>query len=450
MEEYEGVRLFDDKLISTVNFDKEKQVSDLKEKQAELSSEYIRLHQADKLTREKKLQIDEELKKINSQIKRLEQSGKKVEQNASLFDVYSTAKKKSDELKRLHKEFFETTQKRKKDELKKQIERLEWDLIATTLKEEGKEAELKKLDDLKEMNIRPFFLWRLHYADVFQNGGFDIVIANPPYVQIKQIPWSDRKIFDKKFKSAVGRFNLFYFFLETASNIAKSAGVSTFIVPDRLLLNTQCDELRKWLLQGQTIIEIDSFAEGVFEYAVVDSIIILYRNEGSDSATIKAKVKATRENLDILSSREIPISYFLNSPNNQFDLSYEPQISNLLEKIKSQSVDLGSIAEVKDGIIQGKVADKLFLDHQVDSKSKRLLFGEDVTKFTIRFNNKWVNYKPDEMMRLEVKRRGPGVRHGLWMRIPEIFERNKILTRQTADEIIAVYDDENYYYGNVL
>ena len=145
MEEYEGVRLFDDKLISTVNFDKEKQVSDLKEKQAELSSEYIRLHQADKLTREKKLQIDEELKKINSQIKRLEQSGKKVEQNASLFDVYSTAKKKSDELKRLHKEFFETTQKRKKDELKKQIERLEWDLIATTLKEEERRRNLKSL-----------------------------------------------------------------------------------------------------------------------------------------------------------------------------------------------------------------------------------------------------------------------------------------------------------------
>jgi hypothetical protein len=450
LEEYEGVRLFDDKLISTVNFDKEKQVSDLKDRQAELSSEYIRLHQADKLTREKKQQIDEELKKINSQIKRLEQSGKKVEENASLFDIYSTAKKKSDELKRLHKEFFETTQKRKKDELKKQIEKLEWELIATTLQEEGKISELKKLDGLKKMNIRPFFLWRLHYADVFQNGGFDIVIANPPYVQIKQIPWSDRKIFEQKFRSAVGRFNLFYFFLETASTIAKASGISTFIVPDRLLLNTQCDELRKWLLQGQTIIEVDSFAEGVFEYAVVDSIIILYRNENSGSATIKAKVRATRDNLDVLESGEIPLSYFLNSPNNQFDLSYEPQISNLLTKIKSQSVDLGAIAEVKDGIIQGKVADKLFLDHRMDGKSKRLLFGENITRFTIRFNSKWVNYKPDEMMRLEVKRRGPGVRHGLWMRTPEIFERNKILTRQTADEIIAVYDDANCYYSNTL
>lgn len=54
------------------------------------------------------------------------------------------------------------------------------------------------------------------------------------------------------------------------------------------------------------------------------------------------------------------------------------------------------------------------------------------------------------MMELEVKRRGEGVRHGLWMRTPEIFERPKILTRQTADEIIASYDDQNFYYSNTL
>ena len=37
------------------------------------------------------------------------------------------------------------------------------------------------------------------------------------------------------------------------------------------------------------------------------------------------------------------------------------------------------------------------------------------------------------------------------MRDPRIFERPKILTRQTADEIIAAFDEsENYYYANTL
>lgn len=292
-----------------------------------------------------------------------------------------------------------------------------------------------------------FFETKYFFPEV--KDGFDVVIGNPPYVQIKQIPWSDRKIYENKFNSAVGRFNLFYFFLELSSKIAKPLGLSTFIVPDRLLLNTQCDYLRKWLLKEQTILEIDSFAEGVFD-AVVDSIIIIYENVSSNAENIKAKNQVALEFLEQNSAIEIPVSYFLNSPNTQFDLSYQPSISKLLDKIKAQSISLGKVSEIKDGIIQGKVADKLFLDDPLDNNSKPLLFGEDITRYSIRFNNKWVNYKPDEMMQLEVKRRGPGVRHGLWMRTPEIFERKKILTRQTADEIIAVYDSKNYYYSNTL
>lgn len=114
------------------------------------------------------------------------------------------------------------------------------------------------------------------------------------------------------------------------------------------------------------------------------------------------------------------------------------------------TVPLGKIGDVKDGIIQGKVADKLFLKKPIDKKSKPLLFGEDISKFNINFNNNWVNYKPEDMMAIEVKRRGEGIRHGLWMRTSKIFERNKILTRQTADEIIAAYDTKNYYYSNTL
>ncbi|MFH1422133.1 MAG: TaqI-like C-terminal specificity domain-containing protein [Planctomycetota bacterium] len=310
----------------------------------------------------------------------------------------------------------------------------------------------KQIDDLinKITNGHKEFDFEVYFSEVFhEKKGFDVVIANPPYVQIKQIPWNERKIYEKKFKSAVGRFNLFYFFLEITSKIVKPNGLSTFIVPDRLLLNTQCDELRKWLLQEQTILGIASFAEGVFQ-AVVDNIIIIYRNVRSCGENVKAKNRVTIDTLERVTASEIPITYFLDSPNSQFDLSYNPSISNLINKITAKSTSLGEISEIKDGIIQGKIADKLFLDKQINNDSKPLLFGEDVTRYSIKFNNKWVNYRPDEMMRIEVKRRGPGIRHGLWMRVPEIFERAKILTRQTADEIVAAYDTKCFYYSNTL
>jgi len=123
-------------------------------------------------------------------------------------------------------------------------------------------------------------------------------------------------------------------------------------------------------------------------------------------------------------------------------------VAKLLEKIKSQSIPLGEISEIKDGIIQSRIGEELFLKKKLDDDSKKLLFGKDIVKYNITFNNNWVNYKPNEMMKLELKRvkGAPGLR----LRSKEIFERNKILTRQTADEIIAAYDMENYYYSNTL
>ena len=237
--------------------------------------------------------------------------------------------------------------------------------------------------------------------------------------------------------------------MRKAGKLAAKTRFSSFIVPDRLLLNTQCGRLREWLINDQTLLEIDSFRDGVFD-AVVDSIIVFYQNEKNAKDDVKVKNRIDLNSLWQNMATRIPLSYFLESPSNQFDLSYKPSISNLLKKIKSESIPLSDISDTKDGIIQGKVADKLFLVNPIDDYSKPLLFGKDVTKYIIRFKNNWVNYKPSEMMQLEVKRRGVGVRHGLWMRTPEIFERPKILTRQTADEIIGAYDTEQYYYSNTL
>jgi type I restriction-modification system DNA methylase subunit len=310
--------------------------------------------------------------------------------------------------------------------------------------------QLGRLGEEERWRINAFD-WKDEFPEIFsgKNPGFDAVIGNPPYVQIKQIPWRDRKIYERKFKSAVGRFNIFYFFLELPGRLAKLSGISSFIVPDRLLLNTQCSELRKWLLEEQTIHEIDSFREGVFK-AVVDSIIITYQNINRSQDEILVKNRLTPESLSQEQGIKIPVSYFLDSPSKQFDLSYKPSIVRLWKKIKIDSKPLGDLADVRDGIIQGKIADKLFLNKPLDKDSKPLLFGKDVTRYSVCFNNKWVNYKPSEMMQIEAQRRGKGVRLGLWMRKREIFERPKILTRQTADEIIAAYDSDKIYYSNTL
>ncbi|MCG6538339.1 MAG: hypothetical protein L7F78_27385, partial [Syntrophales bacterium LBB04] len=212
----------------------------------------------------------------------------------------------------------------------------------------------------------------------------------------------------------------------------------------------QCDALRKWLLDDNQILEIVSFNEQVFETAVVDSIILTFENRIRQTNYIKAKTKASPLDINRIKEIEIPYLYITLSPSAQFDLNFNPSKYHLIEKLLNKSVPLETISESKDGIIQGKVEDNLFITKKIDNDSKPLLFGENVEKYKISFGNYWVNYKPKEMMVLEIKRRGEGVRPGLWMREPVIFERPKILTRQTADEIIAAFDKDNYYHANPL
>ncbi|ESU19178.1 Type I restriction-modification system methyltransferase subunit [Flavobacterium cauense R2A-7] len=275
---------------------------------------------------------------------------------------------------------------------------------------------------------------------------FDVVIGNPPYVQIKQIDAESKKRFTNSFKFATGRFNLFYLFIEITKKFSKENSITSYIVPDRLLLNTQCADIRKYLLTEQNINEIIAFGELVFESAIVDSIIITYSNSKRNKDFIKALTNCSIESLKSPKRTEIPYSHIDNSPNNQLDLNYNLEISNLINKIRNNCELYGNICNVKDGIIQSKIPDLLFLKDRKDEFSKKILFGRDIDSYKINWNNNWVNYNEVAMKSAEALRGGNGLR----LRNSSLFENKKILTRQTSDSIIAAYDVDNFYYANTL
>ena len=91
------------------------------------------------------------------------------------------------------------------------------------LKEQNKTSELKKIEQFKKSNTKPFFLWKLHFADVFENGGFDIVIANPPYLKERD----NKNVFESVNNSTFGekyhqgKMDFWCYFLHKAMDIAK-------------------------------------------------------------------------------------------------------------------------------------------------------------------------------------------------------------------------------------
>jgi hypothetical protein len=70
LEQFEGVKIFDTKLLTGPVADNDAALANLKERESTLSREYIRLHQADGLTKEKKYLLDRDLKNIQQSIKK--------------------------------------------------------------------------------------------------------------------------------------------------------------------------------------------------------------------------------------------------------------------------------------------------------------------------------------------------------------------------------------------
>ena len=341
------------------------------------------------------------------------------------------------DVEKLKARFFEETDHTLKARFKQDIERALSGCFETSKKDLGYEVT---------------FDFKINFSEVFHSGGgFDIVIQNPPYVQIKGIEPSDRRIYEQQYEFATGRFNLFYLFIERCTVLLKSGGIAAFIIPDRLLLNTQCKEIRRWLLNANEICGLVSFEDQVFETAVVDSILLFFQKKTREISSIKARRKVAQTDVRKSPETIIPIEYFELSPSSQFDLNYDFEKLSVMQKIRENGVELGSISETRDGIIQGKVEDRLFATSKLDNYSKRLLVGRNIQRYRISYAGDWVSYKPSEMMTLEMTRVKKGTGPGLRMRDPQIFERPKILTRQTADEIIGAYDEDTfYYYANTL
>ena len=147
------------------------------------------------------------------------------------------AKKIADELKYLHKELFEASQKSRKEEIRKQIEAMEWELIEATLQEQGKDTSpLKDLEQYKKTKTRPFFLWKLHFAEAFQEKeGFDVVIANPPYVRhegIKSIKPQLAKAFGDFY---CGTADIYTYFYKCGVDLLRTGGHLCFISPNKFM-----------------------------------------------------------------------------------------------------------------------------------------------------------------------------------------------------------------------
>lgn len=366
--------------------------------------------------------------------------------------------RKQDILKVIFKkqaEYFNERNSGKKKELKREIEGLENFLIETTLRLNGNEKKLEEIKKGRKERRKPYFLWKLEFAKVFkENGGFDIVIGNPPYVNIYSIKQDEKKFYLKKYKSAKKKYDLYILFMELALNLLKMNGTSSLITSNKWLSQAYGEGIRNIYLEND-IKKIINFKFDIFKSAKVSTSISVLNKKNNKDENKKFEVleidfdgnnylldKKTYSSLEeILTKNNFSkLSYKMinQSEEKNFRINLTDKKIKLIEKIKSQSIRLDEICYINYGLRGNSEKLNVGKDYFIKStneeeKYKSYFEGKDIVKW--KFNsNLFFDYQPDLHYNSMFK---------------EIFENEKLVSTEVIGKgSFKIAFDKNKRYNN--
>ena len=166
--------------------------------------------------------------------------------------------------------YYNCHQHEKKVELRKDI--------AYTLRQQIRDRGISlNLDADKLIGNDHFFLWHTWFNDVFSQGGFDIVIGNPPYIRQEKMEHAYKRLLCNIYPNVgEGTADILVYFFGLGINILREKGVLTFITSNKFLKTKYGKSIRNTFANEVDIISfIDFFELPVFHNASTDAGITL-------------------------------------------------------------------------------------------------------------------------------------------------------------------------------
>ncbi len=332
--------------------------------------------------------------------------------------------------------------------------------LAAILQESG-DALDKALDD--GPILLPFFKSDFLYKDLdggktglgkLLGGPISAIVGNPPYISFyakgaKKISGREKEYYRKNYRMGKGRINTFCLFIERSFDLLSHGGTLGFIVPNTLLIMKSFEPLRRHLLDEGWLKSIVDLSLKVFPEVEVPTCILAVEKRDPRALPFPRQVNTgfwesargqAPGNLERTDQDD-----FLKLPWSMFNIHIRSADKGVLEAIEQAGKPLGGMFEVRDGINPANMAKKLVVksDSKMPNPYKRLLRGKDINTYQLSWDNMWVRYDRD----FADKEKG----EYYFLREERIFrESPKILTRQTANRIVAAWDDKGYYALNSL
>lgn len=271
-------------------------------------------------------------------------------------------------------------------------------------------------EDIHELknNLGISFISKLDFAEVFKDKeGFDIVIANPPYVFTRKMKFSNefkyyiQRNYLCKLKSAShgraqqsGKINLFSLFVMKGISLCSDKGIMTYIIPNTILRTTTYDVYRKYMLDNSRILQIVDLGGGIFDGVTAATILTTLQKECSPEARNSNRVKSIFNIADLEKERfrvnNIRQDSFYNNVSHAFNIFVDEVMSKLMVKISNNKQPL---REFCLDIIEGIVAHKNLMAEPKTPNSFPLLEGKNIKKYSVTHPQKNIIWNKQKIHR---------------------------------------------------
>lgn len=370
----------------------------------------------------------------------------------------------------LVKSYFSITDHTLRAQRRRQIDKYVKDYIKVCA--EGNHEVQDAVDELEIPNDQ-FFLWHTYFADVFELGGFDIVIGNPPYVNVEGISVEDKKIYKDTFTCFEKRADLFSLFLEMAlTKLASASAVVTYIIPSIIHSNLSYKKLRNLFLDNKWLSEVCYTGGKVFHAPTVDTTILRFCKRGNKKIILKNAVEFENQKVS-----SVPSDYF-SLFQNLISIS-DQKTNDLMGRLFNHDFPrLDENFSVFQGIVTGNNPAFIF-DSEAEALSNGidkvllhpLCHGRDIERYAVRSRERRILYVDSSInlstypntekwlltFKEELDKRNQGKSDIIaWNSLhrprvkSELDLKEKILVQNTRNEalktrICAVLDDKSVY-----
>jgi hypothetical protein len=304
-------------------------------------------------------------------------------------------------------------------------ERLFTDIIRNVRRQiYAKNSEIDQ-KDLDPSETDKFFLWHTWFADIFDKGGFDIVIGNPPYIQLQKA--TGRKAIDKKgkeydeklgdlyvdcgFETFEKTGDIYCLFYEKGMSLLKPQGILCYITSNKWMRAGYGESIRGFFAKKTNPIKlIDLSGVKIFDNATVDVNILFLKNEANAKSTLACKIDSADsvKNLSDFVQQQTQICDFTTSDSwvilSEIEQSIKRKIESVGTPLKDWDINIyrGVLTGYNDAfIIPTEKRDEILANCVTPEERERtaelirpILRGRDIKRYAYDWAELYLVYIP--------------------------------------------------------